>query len=75
MRVSRLPPAMPRCEVCGREFVRDEEILRHARTAHPAVADAPSGSTGGYGCKRCGRSFSSERPLAVHAREAHGDPA
>jgi hypothetical protein len=63
---------MPVCQICGLELASGTEMKRHAFEQHPAVADAPQGAVGRYGCKACGASFSSERALADHSRNEHG---
>ncbi|RNJ77302.1 MAG: hypothetical protein EB829_06865 [Nitrosopumilus sp. H8] len=51
-----------KCDVCGRSYSKEEDLMNHKQTAH---------GDSRYDCKRCDRYFSSMEDMRTHLQREH----
>ena len=52
-----------KCEVCGKGFSKEEEVMNHKQIVH--------GKDLQYDCKECNRYFSSMEDMRTHLQREH----
>ena len=52
------------CDVCGRRFASEEQLMHHMQNVH--------GGGQSYDCKECGERFSSMEAMRTHLQRRHG---
>jgi len=62
------------CSMCATPFNSQDEVMKHAQTAHPASNAAPTNQQPApvqetIKCSMCGASFSKKEELENHAKE------